>query len=55
MKSNMGRTHYEQACKHIKFIINAGKKEKVMDIINELKNEYPTRRALLEALNKIKI
>jgi len=53
MKNNMGRDHYQNACRYIRKIIKLGARKKANEIISYLRNEYPKRKALLEELSKI--
>ncbi len=53
MKINMGRDHYQNACRYIRKIIKLGARNKANEIIAYLRKEYPKRRALLEELNKV--
>ena len=53
MENNMGRGHYQNACRYIRKIIKLGAREKANEIISYLRNEYPKRKALMEELNKI--
>lgn len=52
-ENNMGRGHYQNACRYIRKIIKLGAREKANEIISYLRNEYPKRKALMEELNKI--
>ena len=53
MRNNMGREHYQSACRYIRKIIKLGGKDKADEIIATLRNEYPKRKALMEELDKI--
>jgi uncharacterized Zn finger protein len=53
MEHNMGRNHYQNACRYIRKIIKIGAKDKANEIILVLRALYPQRRALLEELGKV--
>jgi len=53
MKHNMGRSHYQNACRYIRKIIKLGARDKANEIISYLKTEYPQRKALMEELLKV--
>jgi len=53
LKSNMGRSHYQNACKYIRRIIKLGARQKANEVISYLKVEYRKRKALIEELGKI--
>ncbi len=53
MKNNMGRAHYQNACRYIRKIIKLGARDRANEIISYLRNEYPKRRALMEELDKV--
>ena len=53
MRDNMGRNHYQEACRYIRRIINLGARDKAYELILHLKSEYPKRKALMEELSKI--
>jgi len=53
MRINMGRNHYKEACRYLRRMKKMGAKAKASATIDELKNLYPQRRALLEELAKV--
>ncbi len=53
MSHNMGRDHYQTACRFIRKIIKLGERQVANDLIDKLRRTYPQRRALLEELNKV--
>lgn len=53
LEENTGRTHYQTVCRYIRRIIKLGARPMATDLIQELKVLYPTRRALLEELDKV--
>jgi hypothetical protein len=53
LEQNADRGHYQTACKFIRRMKKLGVKEKVDALINELRNKYNRRPALLEELNKV--
>lgn len=53
MSHNMGRDHYQTACRYIRKIIKLGERQVANDLIDTLRKTYPQRRALLEELNKV--
>ena len=53
MKNNMGRNHYQNACKYLRRIIKPGDRGKTNEIIAILRAEYPKRKGLMEELNYV--
>jgi uncharacterized Zn finger protein len=53
MKENMGRNHYQNACRYIRKIKKLGAKDKASEIISFLRAEYPQRKALMEELDRV--
>ena len=53
LEHNMGREHYQTACRYIRRMIKLGARPMATDLVQELKVLYPTRRALLEELGKV--
>lgn len=53
MKINMGRDHYQNACRYIRKIIKLGARDKANEIISYLRTEYPKRKALMEELSNV--
>ena len=53
LKNNMGRKHYQNACRYLRRIIKLGGRQKANELIAEFRTEYPKRKALMEELNKV--
>ncbi|MEG2066020.1 MAG: hypothetical protein RRZ65_00045 [Tannerellaceae bacterium] len=53
LERNMGRGHYQAACRYIQRMIKLGARPMATDLVRKLKVMYPTRRALLEELGKV--
>lgn len=53
IKNNLGRKHYREACRYLRRMIKLGARDKADEIIEFLKKEYPSRRALLEELDYV--
>lgn len=53
MEENVGREHYRNACRYIRRMIKLKARPMAMNLIDELKKLYPTRRAMIEELNNI--
>lgn len=53
LERNIGRPHYQTACRFIRRIKKLGAKQMAEALIRDLKNIYPSRRALIEELNNI--
>lgn len=53
LEFNMGRDHYQKACRYLRRMIKLGGKEKANEVIFFLKNTYPKRKALMEELDRI--
>ena len=53
MENNMGRDHYQAACRYIRKLIKMGAREKADYVVLQLKSLYPKRKALIEELGKI--
>lgn len=53
MPNNVGRGHYRMVCKYIRRMMKLGYKPLVMEFVDQLKNQYHNRRALLEELERI--
>lgn len=53
IEKNVGRSYYIEACRYIKRMRNLGDKKTVDKLIEEMKNQYKNRRALLEELTKL--
>lgn len=52
LKRNVGRNHYQSACRYIQRMIKLGARSMAMELVKELQVLYPTRRALLEELRR---
>ena len=50
---NVGRKHYKSACRYLRRMIKLGNREMVNEIIDFLRTEYPSRRALMEELDNV--
>ena len=50
---NVGRNHYQTVCYYIQRMQLLGGRKNALQLINQLKNDYPRRRALLEELDKL--
>ena len=50
---NVGRKHYQTACKYLRRMIKLGAREKANEIIAFLRAEYSRRPALMEELDKV--
>jgi len=53
MENNMGRDHYQAACRYIRKLIKMGAREKADYVVLQLKTLYPKRKALMEELGQI--
>ncbi len=53
LKQNVSRSHYQTACKYLRRMIKLGEKERVKFLIENFKNQYSQRKALLEELDKV--
>ncbi|MDR2496026.1 MAG: hypothetical protein LBD21_02740 [Tannerellaceae bacterium] len=53
MERNMGRNHYQDACRYIRRMQKLGAKAMAADLVENLRNTYKNRRALIEELNNI--
>jgi hypothetical protein len=53
VERNMGRSHYQTACRYIRRMQKLGVKSMAAVLVEELKNTYPSRRALIEELSNI--
>ncbi len=52
LKVNTGRKHYQEACRYLERMLKMGGRNRVRNLIAELRREYPQRRALLDELDK---
>ena len=53
LKNKTGRSHYKEACRYMRRMIKLGAQERVIDLIETLRKEFPQRTALLDELNKL--
>lgn len=53
LERNMGRSHYQTACRYIRRMIKLGTKPMADALVLDLKRMYPGRRALIEELDNI--
>jgi hypothetical protein len=53
MKVNVGRNHYQNACRYLRRMIKMGERDKANFVIDELRRLYPKRKALMEELAKV--
>ena len=53
MEDNMGRGHYQTACRYLRKMIKMGARDKANNAIQQLKTLYPKRKALMEELQKV--
>lgn len=53
MEVNMGRNHYQNACRYLRRMIKMGERDKANFVIDELRRLYPKRKALMEELAKV--
>ena len=53
LENNMGREHYQMACKYIRRMIKLKAQPMAMELVETLKTTYRKRRALLEELERI--
>ena len=50
---NMGRNHYQTACRYLRRMKKLGGNEKVNELIEHFRKTYPKRKALLDELNRV--
>jgi len=53
LEKNVSRSHYQSACRYIRRMIKLGAHSIVTELVRELKNKYPNRRAMIEELNNL--
>lgn len=53
LKVYVGRKYYKNACRYLRKIKKLGAREKLIEIIAFLRQEYPQRKALMEELDKV--
>jgi hypothetical protein len=49
----IGRNHYQTACRYLRRMKKLGGKEKVNELIELFRKQYPQRRALMDELNRV--
>ena len=49
----IGRNHYQTACRYLRRMKKLGGNEKVNELIEIFKKQYPQRRALIDELNRV--
>ncbi len=53
MKTNLGRSHYKEACRYLRRVIKLGAREKANEVMLFFRKEYRQRRALMEELDNV--
>lgn len=53
LKTNVGRNHYQHACRYLRRMIKLGGREKTSELVALLRAEYPQRKALMEELKSV--
>lgn len=53
LENNVGRSHYQTACRTIRRMIKLGGRDEAEFLIKELRQKYPQRRALMEELDMV--
>lgn len=53
LEQNMGRKHYQLACRYLRRIIKLGNRDKANELIEKFRIDYPARKALMEELNNV--
>ncbi|WP_167599195.1 SWIM zinc finger domain-containing protein [Chlorobaculum sp. 24CR] len=53
LKANVGRNHYQEACRYLRRMIKLGGREKANGVIADLRRLYSQRRALMEELARV--
>lgn len=53
VERNMGRNHYQTACRYLRRMKNLGGNEKTNTLIVFFRNQYPQRKALIDELTKV--
>jgi len=49
----IGRNHYKTACRYLRRMKKLGGNEKVNELIEMFRKQYPQRRALMDELNQV--
>jgi len=50
---NMGRNHYQEACRYLRRVMKLGQREKAIKAADTLRELYPRRKAMLEELGRL--
>lgn len=53
MKTNIGRNHYQTVCRYLRRMIKIGARENANYVIKQLQELYPSRKALMEELQRV--
>ncbi len=53
MKTNVGRSHYKEACRYLRRVIKLGAREKANEVMSFFRREYRQRKALIEELDNV--
>jgi len=53
VERNMGRNHYQTACRYLRRMKKLGGNKKVNELIEYFRKTYPKRKALLDELNRV--
>lgn len=53
VEKNMGRNHYQTACRYLGRMKKLGGNKQVNELIELFRNQYPQRKALMDELNKL--
>lgn len=53
LQQHTGRSHYQTACRFLRRMNKLDGRERVVQMVSSLKSAYPSRRALLEELDKV--
>jgi SWIM zinc finger len=53
MKTNVGRSHYKEACRYLRRVIKLGAREKANEVMSFFRKEYRQRKALMEELDNV--
>lgn len=53
VEKNIGRKHYQTACRYLRRMKKLGGNDKVNELIERFRKQYPKRRALIDELNRV--
>lgn len=53
VENNVGRNHYQTACRYLRRMKKLGGNEKVRELIELFRKQYPQRKALMDELNRV--